>query len=251
MSETIACLCVTHRRLPLLKQAIACFQQQTYTPRRLVIVHGADDPETCAYLQALHDERISPVRVASTKRTTLGELRNISVKNAGAALVAQWDDDDWHAPRRLELQAKTLAKSRADACILQRWMIYDARSRKVYVSASRCWEASILARRDKLPEYPPLRRSEDTAVVEQLMQRQAVVMLDRPELYVYTYHGHNTWHARHWDANIFGPANQADAEQTEFFRSKIAEDAIQAMRARQSGGFVQKLRDLFKKNGRT
>jgi glycosyltransferase involved in cell wall biosynthesis len=225
VAETVACLCVTYKRLPFLKQAVQCFLQQTYSPRRLVIVYGADDPETVQFVESeIDDARIRRVRVDSTKRIPLGELRNISLKNADAPLVAQWDDDDWHAPRRLELQVKTLRKNRgADACILQRWMIFDARSRKIYLSTSRYWEASILAWRDKLPEYPPLRRSEDTAVVDQLVQRNAVVLLDRPELYIYTFHGGNTWNARHWDRNIFAHAAEADPADTELFRAKLGD----------------------------
>jgi len=256
-SDSVACLCVTYRRLPFLKQAIQCFMQQTHAARKLVIVHGDDDPETSRFLAAeVNDPRILCVPVESTRRIPLGELRNISVRHAGTPLVAQWDDDDWHAPRRLELQVKALRKARqADACILQRWMIFDARSRKVYLSTSRYWEASIVAWREKLPEYPPLRRSEDTAVVDQLVRRNAVALLDRPELYIYTFHGGNTWNARHWDRNIFAHAAEADQSDSELFRAKLGDHLTDENLVRVQRGLAQRLsealRSLLKKNGRS
>jgi glycosyltransferase involved in cell wall biosynthesis len=256
-SETVAGLCVTYKRLPFLKQAIGCFLQQTHVPRKLVIVHGADDAETSQFLAShVNDPRIRCIRVESTRRIPLGELRNISVRHSEAPLIAQWDDDDWHAPRRLELQVKALRKARhADACILQRWMIYDARSRKVYLSTSRYWEASIVAWREKLPEYPPLRRSEDTAVVDQLVQRDAVVLLDRPELYVYTFHGGNTWNARHWDRNIFAHAAEADPADSDLVRAKLGDHLNDEKLVRVQRGLADRLtaalRSLLKKNGRT
>ena len=234
-TDTIACLCVTYRRLALLKQAVRCFQHQTYAPRRLVVVHGADDPDTGAYLAGLDDTRVRAVQVASTKRIPLGELRNESIRHADAALVAQWDDDDWHAPRRLELQAKALHKSPADACVLQRWTMYDARTQNVYISAARTWEASLLAWRERLPAYPPLRRSEDTAVIDQLIARRALVPLDRPELYVYTFHGGNTWDARHWDRNIFAHATELSGAEAEQVRAWLDVDAIHAAKAAPAG----------------
>jgi len=241
-SETVACLCVTYRRLPFLKQALACFQQQTHVARKLIVVHGADDPETSQFLASqVDDPRIRCIQVESTRRIPLGELRNISVQHADAPLVAQWDDDDWHAPRRLELQLKALRKSRKDACILQRWMIYDARSRKVYMSTSRYWEASILAWRDKLPAYPALRRNEDTAVVDQLVQRDAVVLLDQPELYVYTFHGGNTWNARHWDRNIFAHAAEENPQNSELVRAKLGDHLTDPQLIRVQRGLAQRL----------
>jgi hypothetical protein len=133
-------------------------------------------------------------------------------------------------------------------------MIFDCRTRKVFVSAARYWEASILAWTDKLPPYPALRRAEDTAVVEQLVRRHRVVLLDRPELYVYTFHGGNTWNASHWDRNILPYVSELDAADSEFFRSKLAQHLNHENVARDRGHlaarFKSRLSDFFKKNGR-
>ena len=249
-ADTVSCLCITYRRVPFLRQAIACFLQQTHAARRLIIVHGADDPETSRFLASeVNDSRIRCVEVESTRRIPLGDLRNISVRHAGAPLVAQWDDDDWHAPRRLELQVKALRKSRKDACLLQRWMIFDARSRRVYLSTSRYWEASIVARRERLPAYPPLRRSEDTAVVDQLVRRDAVVLLDRPELYVYTFHGGNTWNARHWDRNIFAHAAEADPATSDLVRARLGDHLSDANLIRVQRSLAQRLTAILRRVG--
>jgi len=248
-TDTVACLCVTCQRVPFLRQAVDCFLQQTYSPRQLVLVYGADDAATVRYVETeLTDPRIRRIKVDSTRRIPLGELRNVAVRHAEAALVAQWDDDDWHAPRRLELQIEALRKARqADACLLQRWMIFDARSRKVYLSTSRPWEASIVAWKERLPAYPPLRRSEDIAVVEQLLARNAVVLLDRPELYVYTFHGGNTWNARHWDRTIFAHAAEADAQESDLVRARLGDHLTDPALVRVQRGLAQRLASALRR----
>jgi len=49
-----------------------------------------------------------------------------------------------------------------------------------------------------LEGYPPLARGEDLEFVDRLRARHTIAMLDRPELYVYTFHGKNTWGRDHF-----------------------------------------------------
>src|SRR5439155_15095308 len=74
----------------------------------------------------------------------------------------------------------------------------DAEARRAYVSAHRVWEGSVLAERERMAAYGDLARGEDTVALETLSRRQHVHMLDRPELYVYTFHGSNTSDRGHW-----------------------------------------------------
>ena len=50
-----------------------------------------------------------------------------------------------------------------------------------------------------MPAYPHLRRGEDTPVVEQIVREGRVVLLDLPELYIYVFHGSNTFESSHWE----------------------------------------------------
>jgi glycosyltransferase involved in cell wall biosynthesis len=177
---------------------VDCFRKQTVASRELVIVYDVDDRESARYVDALRDPQIRGVAVP--KRPRLGWLRNVAVANAKGTFVAQWDDDDWSSPDRLQAQLQALSRAGKSACVLSRWTVYDAASKKAYLSYEQPWEGSILARRDALPSYDgSLSRGEDTPVVNELIARDDLVLLKRPDLYVYVYHGRNTWHAKHFE----------------------------------------------------
>ena len=59
----------------------------------------------------------------------------------------------------------------------------------------------MIAERAILPPFPNVSKSEDTPVVEELIRQGQVILLDRPELYLYTYHGMNTWDGYHWNGS--------------------------------------------------
>jgi hypothetical protein len=91
-------------------------------------------------------------------------------------------------------------------CILSRWVMYDEVSDTAYLSARRPWEGSLLAERSAMPPYPDLPRGEDTVVVKQMIAERKLVALDKPEIFIYVFHGANTWEREHWLTNIFGRA---------------------------------------------
>jgi hypothetical protein len=137
-------------------------------------------------------------------------LRNASLAAAQGAFVCNWDDDDWHAPRRLELEIEALVQAAAHACVLSRWLVFDEVTRNAYVSGKRLWEGSLLCRRDLevLKEgYPPQKRGEDRVLIRAMQEKYRIATLDRPELYVYTYHGKNTWDREHFE-RIFAAATE-------------------------------------------
>ena len=83
--------------------------------------------------------------------------------------------------------------------MLARITLYDGLTKRAYVSSKRPWEQSMVAERAILPPYPDLAKGEDTPVVEALIRQGEQILLDRPELYIYTHHGMNTWDRRHWE----------------------------------------------------
>lgn len=213
--ESVSCLCVTRGRPADLARSIGGFLDQRHADKELVIVFERDDTATIELLSSRVVGSVvddgprtvvtpaGPIVVAGVDRgtgTTLGELRNIAVELARGDLFCQWDDDDLHDPRRIAGQLAALARSGKAACLLSRWLIHHVPSDAVYLSLARdCgWEGSLLCARADAPRYPHLRRGEDTPVVSALHARRAVVLLDRPELYVYRVHGSNTWSADHF-----------------------------------------------------
>jgi glycosyltransferase involved in cell wall biosynthesis len=197
----VSCLTVTWQRVGMLARAVECFRRQTLLERELVIVYGAYDRDTARYVEGLADPSIRGVSVE--KRYRLGWLRNIAVENARGEFVAVWDDDDWSAPNRLQAQLRAIRRSGKDACVLSRVILHNSVTQRSYLSHERTWEASLVARREGLPNYDgSLSRFEDTPVVAELEERGQLVLLKRPDLYVYVYHGTNTWQEDHFDKII-------------------------------------------------
>jgi glycosyltransferase involved in cell wall biosynthesis len=185
----------------MLARAVECFRRQTFAKRELVIVYGAYDRDTARYVESLQDPSIRAVRV--TKRYRLGWLRNIAVENARGEYVAVWDDDDWSGPNRLQAQLRAIERSGKAACTLSKVILHNSVTQRSYLSHERTWEASLVARRKDLPNYDgSLSRFEDTPVVMELVERDQMTLLKRPDLYVYVYHGTNTWQEDHFNRII-------------------------------------------------
>lgn len=204
----VSCVCVTRNRVGMLRRAVSCFLNQTYPARELVVVYEADDPATRDYLAASIHPAIRPVEVDVSPKLSLGDLRNISIRSSCGRFVAQWDDDDWYGPTRLADQIDAIRQSGRLGCVLSRWLMYDVLTATAYVSGTRAWEGSLVAERSAIPPYPSLPKGEDSVAIAQMIAAGKLVALDRPQLYIYTVHGENTWERSHWERNL-RPYSQA------------------------------------------
>lgn len=219
----VSCVCVTRDRPRFLARAVECFRRQDFGPRELVVVFESDDAATRALLAQWRDPEIRSVEVAATPKSPLGALRNLGIANCRGHYVAQWDDDDWYAPNRLGAQIAALRASRQAACVLARWILYDAERDAAYVSVRRAWEGSLVAERSTLPAYPDLARGEDTAVIGSLLAAKKLVALDEPWLYVYIFHGGNTWERGHFERNLVAHATRLASHDEARIRAWIAD----------------------------
>ncbi len=186
----------------MLLRVIHCFLHQSYPAKELIIVYEDDDVATHTLLQETPlSGDIRPVCVPRSSAVKLGELRNISIRHAAGEFICQWDDDDWYHPERLSAQYKALMFSGKDGCIMTQWTLWNAVDRKAYLSNIRTWEGSILCRKSRMLEegYVNMHAGEDSATIVSLLQKDLLHLLtDQPQLYVYSYHGHNTWNWPHW-----------------------------------------------------
>jgi len=206
MASLVSCVCPTFGRVPMLRRAVACFLAQTYAPRELVVVYQSHDLATRDYLRGLGEPSIRAVEIAPSPELGPGALRNLCVEAARGKHVAVWDDDDWCAPTRLAEQVTALTAGGKPGCCLYRVILYDAESRAAYMSMSRAWEQSLVMERAAMPAYSGERRGSDAVLVRQLLREDKLVALDRPELYVYVYHGGNIWDREHWRRNLLAHA---------------------------------------------
>ncbi|MGN6601345.1 MAG: glycosyltransferase [Ginsengibacter sp.] len=198
----ISCLCVTRHKPHLLTRAIRCFLGQTYGNKELLIVCESDDLETVELVSCIKDDMISLIVVDVHPKRTLGELRNLSIAAAKGDFFCQWDDDDWYHSKRLELQFKFLNDYYKSGSVLVNWIIFDELKREAYLSYTRAWEGSILCKKeivDKEHYYDHLTKGEDTFFLFKLLERNCLVPIMMPYLYIYVIHGSNTWQRQHFD----------------------------------------------------
>ncbi len=207
-------MCVTgksefHAR-GLLPLAVEAFRRQTYPAHLrelLIVADGHYDPVQDTVARVSGPDRI---RLACTEHAVLGELRNLGTdmaREAGATLVMQWDDDDWHGEQRIARQVAHWHRLREGKgwdrpVALWRQIRCSLTTDTAYVYQP--WlpvVGTILYRADTEARYPAKRRSEDLDFARQAagswdaLQRAA---LDNdPADYVRFEHGHNTWSLDH------------------------------------------------------
>ena len=186
MAGVVSCLMVTRAsRTQLAKCALACFDRQTYADRELLVV--SDETLDWPLPEKARHVYLPNVQI-------LGDLRNASIARASGEFVAQWDDDDWHHPQRLERQIAVLRDARIDGCVLSRWILAWPARGWYAISRKRVWEGSIVARRRRMPCYYAVPRSEDDVV-----KGMRLGALDNPDLYIYLVHGENAWDRGHFE----------------------------------------------------
>src|SRR6185503_6214400 len=192
----ISCLCVTRKRIKSLKRAVDCFVHQTYPNKELLILFEDDDPETKEFSLTLNNQHIRCIEVAANPKLTLGELRNISIKESKGEYFCQWDDDDWYHCERLSFQMNILEISKKKASALAYWLMYDTVKKEAYFSFPTAWAGSLLCKKEITNDailYPSLSKGEDLHLLLALIQKNYLIPLIAPSLYIYTNSGNNTW----------------------------------------------------------
>src|SRR5690606_14520842 len=208
-SPLISCLMVTGNRSRLARRAIECFRSQTYTNRELVIIDdGAEDyePMLQPYRDAcvIHYHRIEP-----DPKRFLGGLRNLSLDAANGEVLAQWDDDEWYHPQRLERQVESILAG-AGVCYLKNTLVHVNTPDMVehaYRTDSRgsSIPGTVVHRRSDV-RYANLRRGEDAQYLDDLRARAKRSSPKGPHthLFIRCFHGGNTWDASHFLGTLSG-----------------------------------------------
>jgi Methyltransferase domain/Glycosyl transferase family 2 len=189
----VSCIMPTHDRRPFVPAAIRLFLRQDFPNKELVIVDDGTD--------AVGDlvPADSPIRyVRLSRRTTVGAKRNLACEQAAGSLIAHWDDDDWHAPRRLRCQVEALLDAGADLCGLKTLLFYDRRNdrawRYAYPDDQRPWlsGSSLLYRRDFWTghRFPEIDVGEDSQFVWRADPRRLTALADLT-IHVGIIHGRN------------------------------------------------------------
>jgi len=190
----VSCVCVTGKTQwhvdHLLPQAIECFQRQTYPADRRELVVVSDN------ISAPLPPEGTGLRTVLAPHGSLGALRNLGLEKARGDLIMQWDDDDWHHPKRIEEQVEAYLNQPDRPCFLKRQLCYSWDTDVLYVREFPdrqfpCIAGTILHPKTDF-RYPDLGRDEDTEFAKQWPIQHWNVMDVSPLLYLRFSHDDST-----------------------------------------------------------
>jgi len=96
----VSCLTATYGRFGFLREAVACFMEQEYPNRELVILNNHPVPITC---------NLPGVRVLNEPGyPTLGDCRNRLLEEARGEFLRTWDDDDLYLQNAISQGVKMI-----------------------------------------------------------------------------------------------------------------------------------------------
>lgn len=134
----VTCIMPTCNRRRFVQRAVEYFLRQDYDRCELVVVDDGTDP--VGDLMPL-DRRVRYFGLPS--RASVGAKRNLACEQASGDVILHWDDDDWHAPRRVRYQVEALLEHGADVCGINQILFYDCRDGSAwtygYPSTERFW----------------------------------------------------------------------------------------------------------------
>lgn len=224
----VSCIMPTADRRAFVAQAVAYFRRQTYARRELIVVDDGADPVTdlvppCDDLRYLR----------LTGRRSVGAKRNLACEAARGDVIAHWDDDDWHAPHRIERQVAALRHAGASLCGLRSSLYYDPRSgrawRYTFPADGGAWlSGSTLC---YARSWWAARRFEDVDVGEDARfvwgaPAAAMAVLDDATFHVGVIHGRNVAPKRtvgpRWQPHDPAPIEALLGDDLDFYRRAFA-----------------------------
>jgi glycosyltransferase involved in cell wall biosynthesis len=133
---------------------------------------------------------------------SLGAVRNFSIEKSTGDYFCNWDDDDWFHIDRIKLQLHAAVNNCKAGSILAYCLLYDKLNQKAYLSHPMFHPGSILLKKSMIKNdlcYPSLNKGEDDGLILKLHRCNALFPLINPRLFVYVYHGTNTWNVDHFN----------------------------------------------------
>ena len=109
----VSVILTTRDRPRLFSLALACYRQQTYSPRELIVVDDGAAYPADENAVAAAGGRV----IRMPEGTPLGIKLNAGAASARGLLCQKMDDDDWYASRFLETMVGAWAAERRDACV--------------------------------------------------------------------------------------------------------------------------------------
>lgn len=214
----ISALMVTRGDPERVGKSVSMFEKQTWTNKELVIVGDRLNDQA---KRIVGESTSNILLVEAPKGLSLGDYRNMSVARSSGEFICQWDDDDLYDNSRLSVMMSALRQSGAEAAFLGRLLIWWQQRDLLFISGKRTWEGSMLAKRSAIGIYPAWPKSEDNAMVGNILNNFKTTILDAPQMYCYCITGDNTWDTDHFERLLKSASHIFSAQEKESIRSRL------------------------------
>jgi glycosyltransferase involved in cell wall biosynthesis len=197
----VTCLMPTRGRREEVLQSVRYFQRQTWPERELIILDDADGEDLSTLLPT--DPAVRYFRLPAGQ--SIGAKRNRGCELARGGIVAQWDDDDWYGPRRLEVQVRPIVTGQADMTglaafffDLPAWTFWTCTPKlHARIFYGDVHGGTLTFRRElweRGARYPDASLAEDAAFLQRvLLSGGRLLRIENDGHFLYIRHGDNSW----------------------------------------------------------
>jgi glycosyltransferase involved in cell wall biosynthesis len=200
-SPLVSCVMATRNRRDFVLQSIQYFSRQNYATKELLIL---DDDTQDLSSEIGCDPRIRYFQLPPGM--SIGAKRNRGCELARGSIIAQWDDDDWYAENRLNVQIEPIAAGRADISALNSEVFLDLSGWKFWRCSPELHRrmfvgdvhgGTLVFRRSLYEQgtrYPHRSLAEDAFFLQQALRRGArLEKLPGADLFIYLRHNASSW----------------------------------------------------------
>jgi glycosyltransferase involved in cell wall biosynthesis len=201
----VSCLMVTRAaNMKIIDNAIFSYTIQTYKNKELVIITDCDSKNLDDLKCLLDKYNDNSIRIVYLKeKLKMGALRNASINNALGEYCIQWDDDDLYHSDRIEKQYFELISGDYDYCLLKDFMMYFYNT---HILSMNTWfndkmvgkPPTIMFRKNMKYRYPDHVQFGEDIEIFNTTNLKPCILYDMPHLYIYTYHGYNSYDYEHY-----------------------------------------------------
>lgn len=188
----VSCIMPTRNRPDFVRRSIEMFHAQDYPNKELIIFE-----EDSRSVEQPPPKGVSYTWSLFPIYKSIGEKRNAMCTAANGSLIAHWDDDDWHSPRRLSTQIEAMHAQGARLCGADRLVFFNYERAWLFETVRKPWLAggTLVYERALWQEQPftEVSNGEDVAFIDAAHRRGVkIATVSDPSLYVAMLHGSNT-----------------------------------------------------------
>tara|TARA_B100000029_G_C17533660_1_gene944101 strand:+ start:153 stop:941 length:789 start_codon:yes stop_codon:yes gene_type:complete len=126
--EIVSIIMNCHNGDKYLKKSISSVLKQSYKKWELIFFDNKSNDNSRKIISNYKDKRIKIFK--SKKYLKLYEARNEAIKKAQGKYICFLDTDDWWAPKKIEIQLKTLIKNKYDMVYSNFFNFYQSSGKK-------------------------------------------------------------------------------------------------------------------------